>query len=176
MRSPCPPRFFMRVSIRPQKVSDAGRFLEILSNPNFNFFHVQEITLSREVKFLKKNEENRKRNFEHNYAILADGVVVGGCGIKIDQHRPYIGEIGYFLDEAYWGRGITVRAVKLLEKVGFDRLGLSRIVILMNTGHRASQRVAAKSGYKREGLLKKSHHCTVHKNEYEDCFLYAKLK
>ena len=166
----------MKVNIRPQKVSDAPRFLEILSNPNFKFFHVSEVSLADEIKFLKKNKEKRKINFEHNYAILADGVVVGGCGIKIDQHRPYIGEIGYFLDEAYWGRGITVRAVKLLEKVGFDRLGLSRIVILMNTGHRASQRVAAKSGYKREGLLKKSHHCTVHKNEYEDCFLYAKLK
>jgi len=166
----------MKVSIRPQKVTDAKRFLGILNNPNFKFFHVSEVSLADEIKFLKKNKEKRKINFEHNYAILADGRVIGGCGIKIDQHRPYIGEIGYFLDEPFWGRGITSKAVGILERVGFQKLGLSRIVMLINGQHKASQRVAVKSGYKKEGLLKGAHHCAVHKDEHEDCFLYAKLK
>ncbi len=166
----------MKVSIRPQKVSDASRFIEILNNPNFQFFHVAQTTLEDEVKFLKQNAGKRRKNFEHNYAILADGKVVGGCGIKIDQHRTHIGEIGYFLDEQYWGQGITAKAVKLLERVGFDILGLKRIVILVNPKHPASQRVAIKNGYKKEGLMKKAHRCGRHQNEYQTCFLYAKVQ
>jgi RimJ/RimL family protein N-acetyltransferase len=40
-----------------------------------------------------------------------------------------MGELGYFVDEKYWGKGIATEAVKLAEKIGFGKLGLKRIEI-----------------------------------------------
>lgn len=163
-----------KVTLRPQKVSDAKRFYEILNNPNFIYFEVCPESVESEKEWLKKNKQKIKDNFEHNYAILYNNKVVGACGLKINQHRKYIGEIGYFLDEAYWGKGITTEAVKLLEKIGFEKLKLTRIEILMRPENKASERVAIKCKYEKEGLLKKL--TRDKKKAPHDCYIYAKTK
>lgn len=90
-----------KVKIRYQKVSDAKRFYEILKNPNFVFLRTKVKSVADEIKFLRQNAKKRKENIEYNFAILYNGFIVGGCGIKINQHRKFIGEIGYFIDEKY---------------------------------------------------------------------------
>jgi ribosomal-protein-alanine N-acetyltransferase len=163
-----------KVTIRPQRLTDARRFFEILNNENFLYFRVRPETIEEQKAFLRRNDQKRKENYEHNYAILLDGRLVGACGIKIDQHRPFIGEIGYFLDEECWGCGITTQAVKLLEQIGFSKLGLERIVIQMHPGNKASERVAVKCGYRKEGLMRKA---TKHPDgTFTDARLYAKTK
>lgn len=161
-----------KVSIRYQQVRDAQRFFDILSNPNFIYFGTKVKSAADEKKWLKKNSAKRKNNIEWNYTIFYENKVVGGIGFKINQFRKYIGEIGYFLDEEYWGRGITTKAVKLAEKEGFRKMGLSRIEILMRPENKASEKVAIKSGYTKEGLLKK---CIKDKaGKMRDVWLYAK--
>jgi ribosomal-protein-alanine N-acetyltransferase len=160
------------IELRKQRISDAKRFYEILNNPNFIYFPVKPKSLEEEEGFLRKNAEKRKKNFEHNFAILYNEKVVGAIGIKIDQHRTYIGEIGYFVDEKYWGEGIATEAVKLTEKIGVDELGLRRIEILMAIENTASEKVAIKNGYVKEGILKGK---LKDGNEYRDAFLYAKI-
>lgn len=162
-----------KIEIRPQKVSDAKRFFEILKNPNFKFLTTEVKSIDDEIKFLKQNPEKRKRNIEHNYSILYDKFVVGYCGIKINQQRNFIGEIGYFIDEKFWGKGIATQAVKKLEIVGFSKLGLKRIEIIMDIKHKVSEKVTLKCGYKKEGIMKKS---LKNKNYYFDAYLYAKVK
>jgi len=162
-----------KVELRNQRVSDAKRFFEILNNPNFKYFKVRPKDVKSERKFLIKNKEKRKNNFEYNYAILYNKKLIGGCGIKIDQHRKFIGEIGYFLDEAYWGRRITTRAVKILEKIGFKKLNLKRIEILMHPKNVASEKVAIKCGYKKEGKMKKA---IESGGKLHDTNLYAKVR
>ena len=93
-----------KVELRPQRVSDAKRFHQIIKNPNFEFMRVPIDNIKDEIKFLKQNASRRRKNFAYNYTILCDGEIVGGCGIKIDQHRTFNGEISYFIDQAYWGR------------------------------------------------------------------------
>ncbi len=162
-----------KIELRNQRVSDAKRFFEILNNPNFKYFHVRPKDIESEKEFLLKNAEKRKNNLEYNYAILFNGKLVGGCGIKINQHRNFIGEIGYFIDERYWGKGIATKAVKILEKTGFKKFGLKRIEILMDPRNIGSEKVAIKCGYKKEGTMKK----TIRKeNKFSDAHLYAKVK
>ena len=105
-----------KIELRRQRISDAKRFYEILINPNFVYWAAKPESTEDERKFLKGNALRSKRNLQHNFAILFDGQTVGGCGIKVDQHRTYIGEIGYFVDEKFWGRGIATEAVRQLEK------------------------------------------------------------
>jgi ribosomal-protein-alanine N-acetyltransferase len=161
-----------KVELRHQKVFDAKRFFEILNSPNFTYFTVKPKTIEEEKVFIRKNFKKQCANFEHNFTILLDGAIVGACGFKVDQHRPHIAEIGYFVDEAYWGRGIAPAAVKLLEEIGFGKLGLGRIEIWMNPLNRASERVAIKSGYLKEGLMKKAQ---KNGDVYNDEYLYAKV-
>jgi ribosomal-protein-alanine N-acetyltransferase len=161
----------LRVKIRPQDISDADLFFEILTRMDFEFIEIPIKTLEDEKRFLKMNDARRKANFEHNYSILFDENLVGSCGIMIDQHRPWVGEIGYFVDSTYQGQGIATEAVKQLEKIGFGELKLKRIVILMDTRNLASEKVARKCGYEKEGIAKKIHRI---EKEYYDCFVYAK--
>lgn len=162
-----------KVSIRYQKVSDAKRFFDILVNPKFIYFPAKIKSVAEEREFLKQNAAKRKNNLEWDYAILCGAEIVGGIGLKINQFRKYIGEIGYFIDEKYWGRGIASQAVKLIEKEGFKKLGLSRIEILMRPENKASEKVALKNGYKKEGCLKK-YLIDKRSGKMKDAWLYAK--
>ena len=160
------------VELRLQRLSDAKRFFKILSNPNFVFFGAKPKSIEAEKEWLKKGFEKRKKNLEHNYAITYDGKLIGGCGIKINQHRTFIGEIGYFVDEAYWGKGVATKATKLLEKIAF-KMDVKRIEIVMQLGNKGSVKVAKKCGYVKEGKLRKA---ISHLGKYEDVYLYSKVK
>jgi len=162
-----------KITLRPQRVSDAKRFFEILSSPRFKYFSVRIKSVEEERKFLKTVKQRAKSNFEHGYTILYGKEIVGGCGLKINQHRNHIGEIGYFLDENYWNKGIATRAVKLLENIGFKKLGLKRMEILMMPANKASEKVAVKCGYKKEGRMKGS---LKHKDKFLDSWIYAKVR
>lgn len=161
-----------KIELRNQRVSDAKMFFDILNNPNFEYFHTCPKDVEAEREFLRQNAKKRKNNLEYNYAILYNDKLVGACGIKIDQQRTFIGEIGYFLDEKYWGKGIGTKAVKILEKIGFDKLGLKRIIILMNPKNIGSEKIAIKCGYKKEGTMKQS---IKDGDVFSDAHLYAKV-
>jgi len=161
-----------KVTLRNQRVSDAKRFFQILSNPNFIYFPAKPKSIEDEEIFLRQNKQKRKNKTEFNYAIIYKKTLVGAIGIRIDQFRPYIGELGYFVDEKYWGKGIALEAVKLAEKIGFGKLGLKRIEIMMIRKNKASENVAAKCGYKKEGIVRKK---LLLSNQYCDGYLYAKV-
>lgn len=159
------------IKIRQQEIEDAERFYEILNNDNFVFFDIRPATIEVEREFLCQNEQKAKDNIAYNFSIIYEGRLVGGAGIKIDQHRKFIGEIGYFIDEKYWGKGIATETVKLLEKYCFEELKLKRIEIIMNIDNKASEKVAIKAGYEKEGIMKKS---IMTFDKLYDSYLYAK--
>ncbi|MBT3450510.1 GNAT family N-acetyltransferase [archaeon] len=163
----------MKIELRYPKVSDAKKFLDILKNPNFKYFSFCPISVEEEIKWIKNCVKNRKNNLEYNYAIILGGKLIGGCGIKIDQHLKHIGEIGYFVAEEYWGKGIATKAVKLLEKIAFKDLKLRRLTILMSSKNKGSEKVAIKCGYKKEGTMRKYRKLNSKLTDYH---LYAKVK
>jgi RimJ/RimL family protein N-acetyltransferase len=67
------------------------------------------------------------------------------------------GEIGYMVDPAARGRGIAPRAVELLTRWGFDELGLIRLELRIDVQNPASERVAERSGYRQDGVLRNVH-------------------
>jgi ribosomal-protein-alanine N-acetyltransferase len=162
----------MSIEIRPQRLADAKRFFEILSNPNFIYFPVTPKTIEDEKEFLRLNSQKRRKKTEFNFSIIYSRMHVGAIGVRIDPFRPYIGEIGYFIDETYWGKGIATQAVKQLEEFIFSNLELRRIEIRMAKENKASQKIAVKCGYKKEGILRKM---LLAKGKWYDCFMYAKI-
>lgn len=160
------------VKLRYQEVSDAERYFEILSCPEFEFFEVNVKSVEEEREWLEKNAEKREKNLEYNYAIIYRGEVAGACGVAIDQRREHIGEIGYFIHKELWGRGIATEAVKQLERIVFEEIGLVRLEIRMEPENKASEKVAKKCGYEKEGLVRKAY---KRDGEYRDCLLYSKV-
>jgi ribosomal-protein-alanine N-acetyltransferase len=160
------------IELRWQRISDARRFFEILQHPDFIYFPVSPKSIAAEKVFLRLNAEKRRKGTEFNFAIMLRGRVVGAIGIKIDQQRKYIGEIGYFVDRQYWGRGIAAAAVKLAERYAIEHLKPKRLEILSLKPNQASRRVAEKCGYRKEGIQRGK---ILHHGKYEDAVLYAKI-
>jgi RimJ/RimL family protein N-acetyltransferase len=90
---------------------------------------------------------------EHRLAITLDGDVVGGIGIGVNSHE-YRGTIGYWVAAPARGQGICTRALRLLSRHALEELELQRLELITDPDNVASQRVAEKVGFRREGVLR----------------------
>ena len=79
-------------------------------------------------------------------------------------------EAGYWLGEAYWGRGIVSEALGVITKFAIERHGLTRVFAVPFASNRASCRVLEKNGYVLEGCLRRS---AIKNGEIVDQFQYA---
>jgi RimJ/RimL family protein N-acetyltransferase len=105
--------------------------------------------------------EANSGDFGYNWGIVPEGepaTVVGCIGL-----RPESGwlrcnaEIGYWVGEAWWGRGLASDAVRQVVDWAFAALPeLTRVTAHIFAGNEASQHVARKCGFVREGVLPRS--------------------
>jgi [ribosomal protein S5]-alanine N-acetyltransferase len=92
-----------------------------------------------------------------NFCIEVEGRVAGSIGImpKEDIHR-ISAEIGYFLDEDLWGKGIATEAVKQLLDYIEEHFDFVRIFAGIFEPNKASMRVLEKNGFHLESVQKKA--------------------
>ncbi len=96
-------------------------------------------------------------NDPSNLAIEVEGVAVGAIGYVPGRDvERYSAEIGYWLGESHWGRGIVTEAVRLVTEHAFVQMGFLRLFALPFADNAGSVRVLEKAGYEREGLLRAS--------------------
>jgi ribosomal-protein-alanine N-acetyltransferase len=87
-------------------------------------------------------------------AVDLEGEAVGGVGILLsDDIERISGELGYWIGEEHWGKGLTTRAAAQMTTYGFETLGLHRVFATPFTRNPASVRVLEKLGFRREGVL-----------------------
>jgi RimJ/RimL family protein N-acetyltransferase len=99
----------------------------------------------------------RKASPETFFAIAVDDAAVGGIGFVLQQDVDRVSsEIGYWLGEAYWHRGITTEALVAVTHHAITRHGLTRVFALPFAFNAASCRVLEKAGYVLEGRLRRS--------------------
>src|SRR5215510_13312315 len=92
-----------------------------------------------------------------NFAIAVNGEAVGGIGYSIQGDVCYrSAEIGYWLGEEYWGRGIATEALVAVTEYAFASHDLCRLYAHVFEWNLASARVLEKAGYALEGRLIKS--------------------
>ncbi len=108
---------------------------------------------------------------ETHFAIEVNGEAVGGIGfdIGIDIARC-AAELGYWLGEPFWGRGIATAAVKAVTAYAIETHGLARVFATPFTSNMASRRVLVKAGYSLEGTLK---HSGIKNDKLIDHAVYA---
>ena len=86
-------------------------------------------------------------------AIELDGQVVGGIGIGLNSYG-YKASIGYWMAASARGKGTCTRALRLLARNALEQRGLQPIDLVTDPDNFASQRVAARVGFQREGVLR----------------------
>ena len=108
-----------------------------------------------------------------NLAIEVEGAAVGGIGyVPGHDVERFSAEIGYWLGEGLWGRGIATEAVSLVTADAFDRMNFLRLFALPFADNPGSIRVLEKAGYLREGVLRAS---SVKYGVPKDQVMYAKV-
>lgn len=108
------------------------------------------------------------------FAIDVGGEAVGSVSLKpgTDVERRSA-EIGYWLGEAYWGRGIASAAVAAVTAYAHRELDLLRVFAVPFVRNPASVRVLERAGYQREGIMRRS---AVKDGEILDQYLYAAVR
>lgn len=111
---------------------------------------------------------------EMNFAIATEEELIGAIGLepKDDVHR-YSVEIGYWLAEPYWGKGIATKAVQILTEYAFRHFDFNRIYADVFEGNNASVKVLENAGYQLEARLRKS---VFKEGKFLDQFLYSILR
>ncbi len=109
-----------------------------------------------------------------NLAIVFEGGPVGGVGFKRQNDLNRLtAETGYWVGEAYWGRGLATEALRLATAYAFDRFDFERVQACVLEGNPASRRVVEKAGFALEGRLRRN---AVKDGEVMDSWVYARLR
>ena len=108
------------------------------------------------------------------FAITLDGKVIGSIGAfrQGNIHRQ-TAELGYYIAEEYWGKGIMTQAVKQLCDYVFTHTDIIRIYAEPFTYNIGSCRVLEKAGFQYEGTLRSN---AVKNSKVLDMKMYSKLK
>lgn len=99
------------------------------------------------------------------------------CGVisLVPQEDVYrrSAEIGYWIGEPFWGKGLATQAISLMTRYGFRELQFKRIFAAVFDFNLASMRALEKNGYQKEGIFRKA---LVKNDQICDEHRYAKLK
>jgi ribosomal-protein-alanine N-acetyltransferase len=163
-----------RCSVRRWRLSDAASLVRQGNNINVarqlrdRFPHpYTRHDARRFLKFTTSAEDPT------NFAIDVQGLAVGAIGyVRHNDVERFSAEIGYWLGEDYWRRGITSEALTLVTDYVFDRLNMLRLFALPFADNVASVRVLEKAGYVREALLRSS---SVKYGQPRDQLLFARI-
>ncbi len=159
-------------TIRPWQDSDLPALLKHGNNPLI----AQNMTDSFPHPYLESNgrmfiEFARSHEPYRLYAIEVEGEAAGGIGIHPQQDiQKKNAELGYWLSQQHWGKGIMAAAVRELVKKGFSDFDLNRIFARPFGNNRASQRVLEKAGFKLEAVITDGF---FKNNEFVDEMIYA---
>lgn len=86
------------------------------------------------------------------FVVEQGGETAGSVGLRrIDDGR---GELTWTLRSSHRGRGIGVRAVRLVVGYAFERLSMTRVEAYVEPGNQAALRLAARAGLRREGIVR----------------------
>jgi [ribosomal protein S5]-alanine N-acetyltransferase len=128
-------------------------------------------TVEKAKKFI---ESVGNQNPTTIFAIATAEEAIGSIGIFPNQDVHHLtAEMGYWLAEPYWGKGIMTETVLKLTEYAFEQFGLVRIYAEPYAHNTGSCRVLEKAGFELEGRLRSS---VIKDGQIMDQFLYAKVK
>lgn len=164
----------MNVSLRKWEKEDGDNLSKLLSNKKIldnlrdglPYPYTKEDALEY-INFILESDPDST----FAYAIDVDGVAVGSIG-AFRQENIYscTAELGYYLDEAYWSKGIMTQAVKMICDKIFNQTDIIRIYAEPFSNNIGSRKVLEKAGFQLEGIMKNN---TIKNGKVQDMAMYS---
>jgi ribosomal-protein-alanine N-acetyltransferase len=166
VRDPTPILTGSRVVLRPPRARDydAWRTLRRKSRDFLKPFEPRwtEADLNRQAYMtrLTRGRDEARRSTDYSFLIFEatgkDEVLVGGLTLSnIRRRAAQHGSLGYWMGEAFAGRGLMTEAVGVVLPFFFDMLGLHRLHAAFLPHNIASRRVLEKNGFAEDGFAEK---------------------
>ncbi|NOY37385.1 MAG: GNAT family N-acetyltransferase [Chlorobi bacterium] len=164
-----------KVRLREFSMADSGSLALLANNKNI-WDNVRDILphpyrKKDAISFIRKCQaETPQMTFAIEYA----GAFCGVTGmIRMEDVYRYTAEVGYWIGEPFWNKGIATKALKLITEYGFGLLKLIRIQASVFETNEASKKVLEKCGYQLEGISKMA---VMKKGVIMDEFRYGKYR
>ena len=167
-----------RLLLRKIEAKDLSDVYDYASNPEVSKYLLWSYhrSASYTKKYLKFIDKLYKKGDFFDWGIVFDGKLIGTVGFSRIDVFNNAAEIGYVLNQKYWGRGIAAEAVGAILEFGFERLALDRIEAIFISDNVQSKRVLDKCGlhlYKNDSMIIKGETRNVQifyitKDEYEE--------
>lgn len=167
----------MVVKIRKWRLSDAADLATAVSNKKLQDnlrdgipFPYTEQDGKDYISAILSSDENEMFAF----AITVDDKAIGSVSTsRLDNIHRQTAELGYYIAEEYWGKGITTEAVKQICEYVFNNSDVIRIFAEPFAYNNASCRVLEKAGFQYEGTLRSN---AVKNGEVIDMKMYSLIK
>ncbi len=162
------------VRLRPLTPKDAPCLARLADNKriwdNLRDYFPNPYSLDDAKAFIQMTQQEQP---QRTLAIEAEGALVGVIGVIMGTDIQRLSaEIGYWLGEPHWGRGIATEAVRQMTDYAFGELGLVRVFAMVYPYNKGSQRVLEKSGYQLEGIQRLS---VIKNGLLMDSYYYVQL-
>jgi ribosomal-protein-alanine N-acetyltransferase len=142
-----------RLLLRPLGPGDLERHHAVVGSDPRVTWEGEARTLAESRAYL---ETHHRHWDEHGFGMWAaieqvSGAFLGHAGLQYLEDTGDV-QVGYYLGQAAWGRGIATETGRAAVRYGFEILGLPHIVAVVRPQNRASQKVLAKLGLRQVGI------------------------
>lgn len=167
----------MECHIRQWEIGDAVNLAEALNNKNIQNNLRDGLpypyTEKDAIDFIQAMLESDK-NTTYAFAITVNNKAVGSIGVfRKDNIHLRTAEMGYYIAEPFWGKGVGTYAVKEVCNYIFNNTNIIRIFAEPFAYNTASCRILEKSGFVCEGTLRSN---AIKNGQIEDMKMYALIK
>jgi RimJ/RimL family protein N-acetyltransferase len=159
-----------RLLLREIEEGDWRRFLEYQDRELYLRYNTWDHRSAEDVqsfiaRFIEWREEIPRLKYQFAIELRSEQKVIGNCGIRGKSTDMIAAEIGFELDDEYWGQGYATEATQALLEFGFESLRLSTIYAHCVVENDGSARVLGRLGMQ---LTRKEPKALWMKNRYWD--------
>ena len=166
-----------RLQFRKLTATDAPEILALRGNPETMRFIPRPLLTDIEgaLAHIKSINDKIEENLDINWAITEKNSdkCIGIMGFYRTQPEHFRSELGYMLLPEYWGKGYVTEAVTTLLNFAFNTLNFHSIEAVIDSRHKASERILQKNGFSKEAHFVENFY---YNSEFTDTVIYSLLK
>ncbi len=137
-----------KITLRPILITDVPAIVKHVNNPAI----INNLPDNISTPFTQKNAEDficysRMAYNKKIDAITYEDELIGMIGIESFDWKQRV-EIGFWLAQPYWNKGIMSQSVSLMMKYAFDELGIKKLTAKIYEHNEGSIHVLKKLGFK----------------------------
>ena len=153
--APDPPLADDAVALRPWTDGDVHELVRCCNDPDVRRF-IAVIPIPYTAEDARAFVARTVMAGELNLAVTdrATGALLGAVGVGVKPWDAGMAEIGYWLAPEARGRGAATRALRLLSRWTLREWPIGRLHLMADVDNTASQAVAERAGFTREGVLR----------------------